>query len=251
MMWKSAQTVVSIAPHSVSRASATGVKIDNMVHVAHNCEIGRHVVIAAQTGFSGGVVIGDYAIVGGQVGVGDKARIESKAVIGSGAGILTSKIVHAGQPVWGTPARPLREHLQQLANLAKLPGDACTNCKQWNSGSKNLSVRVPLSLDSRDTHHPQVVMPQTREAQMVSIVYSAIRRYNNRHSQSWPARGSRLACRNQILNPFGMCNRQWDLQKQVASRMRDARWRSTAAVVHAPELSKLVHGKVALKAESV
>lgn len=98
-----------------------GVKIDNMVHIAHNCEIGRHVVIAAQTGFSGGVVIGDYAIVGGQVGVGDKARIESKAVIGSGAGILTSKIVRAGQPVWGTPARPLREHLQQLASLAKLP----------------------------------------------------------------------------------------------------------------------------------
>jgi UDP-3-O-[3-hydroxymyristoyl] glucosamine N-acyltransferase len=98
-----------------------GVKIDNMVHIAHNCEIGRHVVIAAQTGFSGGVVIGDYAVVGGQVGVGDKARIESKAVIGSGAGILTSKIVRAGQPVWGTPARPLREHLQQLASLAKLP----------------------------------------------------------------------------------------------------------------------------------
>ncbi len=98
-----------------------GVKIDNMVHIAHNCEIGRHVVIAAQTGFSGGVVVGDYAIVGGQVGVGDKARIESKAVIGSGAGILTSKIVRAGQPVWGTPARPLREHLQQLASLSRLP----------------------------------------------------------------------------------------------------------------------------------
>jgi len=41
--------------------------------------------------------------------------------VGSGAGILTSKIVRAGQPVWGTPARPLREHLQQLASLAKLP----------------------------------------------------------------------------------------------------------------------------------
>jgi UDP-3-O-[3-hydroxymyristoyl] glucosamine N-acyltransferase len=98
-----------------------GVKIDNLVHIAHNCQIGSHVVIAAQTGLSGGVVIGDYAVVGGQVGVGDKARIEPKAVVGSGAGILTSKIVRAGQPVWGTPARPLREHLQQLASLAKLP----------------------------------------------------------------------------------------------------------------------------------
>jgi len=81
-----------------------GSKLDNMVHIAHNCHIGRHVVIAAQTGLAGGVTIGDYAVVGGQVGVGDKARIEAKAIIGSGAGILTSKIVRAGEPVWGTPA---------------------------------------------------------------------------------------------------------------------------------------------------
>jgi UDP-3-O-[3-hydroxymyristoyl] glucosamine N-acyltransferase len=98
-----------------------GTKLDNMVHIAHNCQIGRHVVIAAQTGLSGAVAIGDYAVVGGQVGVGDKARIEPRSVVGSGAGILTSKIVRAGEPVWGTPARPLREHLQQLAALAKLP----------------------------------------------------------------------------------------------------------------------------------
>jgi UDP-3-O-[3-hydroxymyristoyl] glucosamine N-acyltransferase len=65
-------------------------------------------------------MIGDYAVIGGQVGVGDKARIEPKAVIGSGAGILTSKIVRAGEPVWGTPARPLRQYLAQLAILARL-----------------------------------------------------------------------------------------------------------------------------------
>jgi len=64
--------------------------------------------------------VGDYAIVGGQVGVGDKARIESKAVIGSGAGILTSKIVRAGEPVWGTPARPLRQYLEQVATLSRM-----------------------------------------------------------------------------------------------------------------------------------
>lgn len=98
-----------------------GVKLDNMVHIGHNCRIGNHVVIAAQTGLSGGVVVEDYAVIGGQVGIGDKARIESKAVLGSGCGILTSKIVRGGQVVWGTPARPLKEHLQQLANLARLP----------------------------------------------------------------------------------------------------------------------------------
>lgn len=97
-----------------------GTKIDNMVHIGHNCQIGKHVVIVAQTGLSGGVIVGDYAVIGGQVGIGDKARIESKAVIGSGAGILTSKIVRAGQVMWGTPARPLKEYLQQLAVLSRL-----------------------------------------------------------------------------------------------------------------------------------
>ena len=98
-----------------------GAKLDNLVHIAHNCRIGRHVVIAAQTGLSGGVVVEDYAVIGGQVGIGDKARIESGAVLGSGCGILTSKIVRKGQVVWGTPARPLKEYLQQLASLARLP----------------------------------------------------------------------------------------------------------------------------------
>jgi UDP-3-O-[3-hydroxymyristoyl] glucosamine N-acyltransferase len=97
-----------------------GTKLDNMVHIAHNCRIGRHVVIAAQTGLSGGVVVEDYAVIGGQVGIGDKARIESRAVLGSGSGVLTSKVVHGGQVMWGTPARPLKEHLEQLAVLSKL-----------------------------------------------------------------------------------------------------------------------------------
>jgi UDP-3-O-[3-hydroxymyristoyl] glucosamine N-acyltransferase len=111
-----------------------GTKLDNMVHVAHNCRIGRHVVIAAQTGLSGGVEIGDYAVVGGQVGVGDKARIQSKAIVGSGAGILTSKIVHAGEPVWGTPARPLREYLRTLAHQARL--------QKWKQLVDDLTRRV-------------------------------------------------------------------------------------------------------------
>ena len=101
-----------------------GTKIDNLVHVGHNCRIGRNVVVAAQTGFSGGVVVEDYAVIGGQVGVGDKARIEARAVVGSGSGILTSKIVRAGQPVWGTPARPLKEHLEQLAALSRMAKNA-------------------------------------------------------------------------------------------------------------------------------
>jgi len=98
-----------------------GAKLDNLVHIGHNCRIGRHVVIAAQTGLSGGVEVGDYAVIGGQVGIGDKARIESGAVLGSGCGVLTSKIVRAGEPVWGTPARPLKQYLERLAWFDRLP----------------------------------------------------------------------------------------------------------------------------------
>jgi UDP-3-O-[3-hydroxymyristoyl] glucosamine N-acyltransferase len=97
-----------------------GSKLDNLVHIAHNCRIGRNVVIAAQTGLSGGVIVEDDAVIGGQVGIGDKARIESGAVLGSGSGILTSKIVRKGQVVWGTPARPLKLYLEQLAALSRL-----------------------------------------------------------------------------------------------------------------------------------
>ncbi|MGD0015292.1 MAG: UDP-3-O-(3-hydroxymyristoyl)glucosamine N-acyltransferase [Bryobacteraceae bacterium] len=98
-----------------------GTKLDNMVHVAHNCRIGRHVVIAAQTGISGGVVVEDYVVISGQVGIADKVRIETRAVLGAQCGVPSSKIIRAGQTVWGTPARPIKEHLEQLANLARLP----------------------------------------------------------------------------------------------------------------------------------
>jgi len=114
-----ANTCVDRAALGVTRIG-DGTKLDNMVHIAHNCQIGKHVVIAAQTGFAGGVTVGDYAVIGGQVGVGDRARIESRAIIGSGAGILSKKVVRAGEPVWGTPARPLRQYLRQLASLGRL-----------------------------------------------------------------------------------------------------------------------------------
>lgn len=99
----------------------SGTKLDNLVHVGHNCIIGENVVVAAQTGFSGSVTVGDFAVIGGQAGIGEKAHIEAHAVVGGKAGILTGATVHAGEPVWGIPARPLRKHLKGLANVNRLP----------------------------------------------------------------------------------------------------------------------------------
>src|SRR4029450_6060970 len=97
-----------------------GTKLDNMVHVGHNCDIGEHVVIAAQTGISGSVVIEDDAVIGGQVGFGDHTRVQKGAIIGSKAGILPGKIVRPGV-WWGIPVQPLDQYKRMNAFLNRLP----------------------------------------------------------------------------------------------------------------------------------
>ena len=97
-----------------------GTKIDNMVHVGHNCDIGERVVIAAQTGISGSVTIEDDCVIGGQVGFGDHIRVLSGAVIGSKAGILPGKIVRPGV-WWGIPIQPLAEFKRLNAHISRLP----------------------------------------------------------------------------------------------------------------------------------
>jgi len=98
-----------------------GAKIDNLVQIGHNVQIGRAVVIAAQTGISGSTVIEDFAVIGGQVGFGDHARVESGAIIGSKAGVLPGKIVRGGEVYWGVPVRPLREYKKLNALFGRLP----------------------------------------------------------------------------------------------------------------------------------
>lgn len=98
-----------------------GTKIDNLVHVGHNVDIGEDVVIAAQTGLSGSAVIEDQVIIGGQVGIADHVRIECGAILGAQSGIPTKKVIRGrGVVFWGTPARPIKEYLKELAVLARL-----------------------------------------------------------------------------------------------------------------------------------
>ena len=97
-----------------------GTKLDNLVHVGHNCDIGERVVIAAQTGISGSVIIEDDVVIGGQVGFGDHIRVMSGAVIGSKAGVLPGKIVRPGV-WWGIPIQPLDEYKRLNAHVGRLP----------------------------------------------------------------------------------------------------------------------------------
>ncbi len=96
-----------------------GSKIDNLVQIAHNVQIGKRVIIAAQTGISGSTIIEDDCVIGGQVGMGDHATIKSGAIIGSQAGVLPGKIVRAGV-WWGTPVQPLDEYKRQNAYVKGL-----------------------------------------------------------------------------------------------------------------------------------
>jgi UDP-3-O-[3-hydroxymyristoyl] glucosamine N-acyltransferase len=98
----------------------SGTKIDNLVHIAHNCILGRNVIIAAQTGISGSSVIEDGAILGGQVGLGEHAHVGPGVILGGGAGVLSHKKVRGpGEVFWGRPARPLKQYLRDLARLSQ------------------------------------------------------------------------------------------------------------------------------------
>jgi UDP-3-O-[3-hydroxymyristoyl] glucosamine N-acyltransferase len=96
-----------------------GTKIDNLVQVAHNVDIGERCVIAAETGISGSSVIGDDCVIGGQVGIADHVRIESRAVIGARSAVFPGKIVGAG--IWaGTPVRRLSVYKREVARIRGL-----------------------------------------------------------------------------------------------------------------------------------
>jgi len=95
-----------------------GTKIDNLVQIAHNVEIGRHCVLAAYTGISGSCSIGDHVMMGGRVGVTDNITIGAGAMIAAGSGVMSN--VPAGEKWGGAPAQPARDWLKANAALRRL-----------------------------------------------------------------------------------------------------------------------------------
>lgn len=96
-----------------------GVKLDNLIQVAHNVEIGDHTVIAAQAGISGSTKFGKYVLIGGQAGItghlniGDGVKIQAQAAV--------IRDVESGKGISGVPAIDAREHYRQLAAIKQLP----------------------------------------------------------------------------------------------------------------------------------
>ncbi len=95
-----------------------GCKIDNLIQIAHNCILGRSVIIAATTGLAGGVKVGDGAMIGGGVSIKEQTTVHTGASVGAGSGIMND--VPAGKTVLGYPAFDSRETLKMWLALRKL-----------------------------------------------------------------------------------------------------------------------------------
>lgn len=93
------------------------VKIDNLCHVAHNCQIGRGALIAAFAGISGSTIVGDGVTMGGRVGVADHRNIGAGATLAGGAAVFQD--VPPGEVWSGYPAKPLRKWLREAAWLSR------------------------------------------------------------------------------------------------------------------------------------
>jgi UDP-3-O-[3-hydroxymyristoyl] glucosamine N-acyltransferase len=95
-----------------------GTKIDNLVQIAHNVSIGRHCLIAGQSGISGSCTLGDYVMVAGKVGVADHIVIGEGAQLAGGSGVMHD--VPAGEQWMGTPAKPVRAFMRECLTVARV-----------------------------------------------------------------------------------------------------------------------------------
>jgi UDP-3-O-[3-hydroxymyristoyl] glucosamine N-acyltransferase len=113
-----ANVTIDRATTGATRIGA-GSKIDNLVQIAHNVQIGKNCIIVAQVGISGSTVLGDHVVLAGQVGVVGHIEIGDGATVGAQSGV--SKSVKAGDRMFGYPAMPLRQAKRIEASLRNLP----------------------------------------------------------------------------------------------------------------------------------
>ena len=96
-----------------------GTKLDNLVMIGHNCQIGRHNMLCSQVGIAGSCSTGDYVVMAGQVGIGDHLDIGNKTVVAAQSGVMHN--LKGDQVYLGSPAIPVREQMQLHAITSKLP----------------------------------------------------------------------------------------------------------------------------------
>ncbi len=113
-----ANTCVDCATMGSTRIH-NGVKLDNLIQVAHNVELGNNTAMAAQTGVSGSTKIGANCIVAGQVGIAGHLHIANNTKIGAQSGII-SNIKREGEEVMGSPVMPVKDFLRMSIHLRQM-----------------------------------------------------------------------------------------------------------------------------------
>ncbi|HCE58764.1 MAG TPA: UDP-3-O-(3-hydroxymyristoyl)glucosamine N-acyltransferase, partial [Prolixibacteraceae bacterium] len=96
-----------------------GAKIDNLVQIAHNCEVGENTVMAAQTGLAGTTKVGKNCKFGGQVGLGGHLSIGDNVFIGAQSGVIKS--IESNQVILGSPAMEIKEAIRAITVYKNLP----------------------------------------------------------------------------------------------------------------------------------
>lgn len=122
-----------------------GTKIDNLVMIAHNCELGEHNVLASQVGFAGSVTTGEYVVCAGQVGVADHVHVGAGATLGAQCGV--PKTLKGGKTYLGAPAQPDTDAHKQFMAVRRLP-KMLAQFRELNSQVKTLESQIQALLDS-------------------------------------------------------------------------------------------------------
>jgi UDP-3-O-[3-hydroxymyristoyl] glucosamine N-acyltransferase len=104
-----------------------GTKIDNQVHIGHNCRIGRHCILVGQAGLAGSVTVGDYCVLGAKVGVTDHVTIGSGAQIAAKSGI--TKDIPPNAVFAGFPGKPIGDWRREMATVARLGRESRSQAK--------------------------------------------------------------------------------------------------------------------------
>lgn len=120
-----------------------GVKLDNLIQIAHNVEVGKNTVMAAQSGISGSTKVGENCVIAGQVGLAGHLTIASKTSIGAQAGILKS-VIKEGQQVIGYPAFDKKEYFRAYAAFKQLP-DLNARLRELQNKLQHLERKVESS----------------------------------------------------------------------------------------------------------
>ena len=97
-----------------------GTKIDNLVQIGHNVQVGRHVVLVSQMGIAGSCMIGDFVVVGGQVAIADHSTIGPGARLAGRSAMVSGQVLEGGKDYGGIPAKPIRDWLREIHAVGQL-----------------------------------------------------------------------------------------------------------------------------------